>query len=300
MIMKTPALPAGLLGVALLSLLAIAPVARAQSTIDPANVFAWSGNLGWLNWRPSVADGALTGEYVCSGSVWAANAGWISLGSGTPANGIRYQNNSATDFGVNLLADGSLRGLAWGANIGWVNFEATGNPRIDFATGILRGYAWAANAGWITLDDGGSHFVATTQIAPGVDTNANGIPDAWELERAGNLTTFTLNGDADGDGIPDVAEYLADTDPLNPADTGLRITAFALSADTTLVSLTWTSRLSRRYHIESSDALAGGVWTESALAEIAPDSDATTMRELTEPAATQRFYRIRVARPLAP
>ena len=277
-----------------------AAISLADSTVDPAAAFAWGGNVGEFNWRPSLADGVVTGEYVCSGKVWSANAGWINLGSGTPANGIRYQNIDGADSGVNLLADGSLRGLAWGANIGWVNFEATGNPRIDFTTGILSGYAWAANAGWLTLDDGGSQFVATTQIAPGADADADGITDAWELEHAGNLTTLTLNGDADGDGIPDVAEYAADSDPLNAADTGLRITDFAVSPDTTLVTLAWTSRLSRRYHIESTGDLAAGVWTESALAEIAPDSDTTTMRGLTEPAATRRFYRVRVARPLAP
>lgn len=272
--------------------------ALADSTVDPANAFAWGGNVGSLNWRPTAADGVLTGEYVCSGMVWAANAGWINLGSGVPANGIRYQNNDGADFGVNLLPDGTLRGLAWGANIGWVNFEATGNPRIDFTTGIISGYAWGASVGWITLDDGGSHFVATTQIPAGADTDGDGLTDAWELDRAGNLTTLTVTGDADGDGISDVAEYLADTDPLNAADTGLRITDFAVSADTTLVTLTWTSRLSRRYRIEATDDLIGGVWTASA--EIAPDSDATTMRDLAEPAAPQRFYRVRVARPLAP
>ena len=277
-----------------------AAISLAESTVDPAAAFAWGGNVGEFNWRPSLADGVVTGEYVCSGKVWAANAGWINLGSGTPANGIRYQNTDGADSGVNLLADGSLRGLAWGANIGWVNFEATGNPRIDFATGILRGYAWAANVGWITLDDGGSHFVATTQIAPGADTDTDGITDAWELEHAGNLTTLTLDGDADGDGIPDVAEYAADSDPLNATDTGLRITDFAVSPDTTLVSLAWTSRLSRRYHIESTADLTAGVWTESTLAEISPDSDATTTRDLSEPAATRRFYRIRAVRPLAP
>ena len=274
--------------------------ALADSTVDPAAAFAWGGNVGEFNWRPSLADGVLTGEYVCSGKVWAANAGWINLGSGAPANGIRYQNIDGADCGVNLLADGKLRGLAWGANIGWVNFEATGNPRIDFATGILSGYAWGANVGWITLDDGANHFVATTAIPAGADTDADGITDAWEREHAGNLTTFTINGDADGDGIPDVLEYAADSDPLDPADRGLRITAFAVSADTTLISLTWTSRLSRRYHIESTSDLAGGVWTESALGQIAPDSDVTTLRGLTEIAATQRFYRVRAARPLAP
>lgn len=274
--------------------------AVADSTVDPAAAFAWGGNVGEFNWRPSLADGVLTGEYVCSGKVWAANAGWINLGSGAPANGIRYQNNTGADFGVNLLADGKLRGLAWGANIGWVNFEATGNPRIDFATGILSGYAWGANVGWITLDDGANHFVATTAIPAGADTDADGITDAWELEHAGNLVTFTINGDADGDGIPDVLEYAADSDPLDPADRGLRITDFAVSADTTLISLTWTSRLSRRYHIESTGDLAGGVWNESALGQIAPDSDTTTVRDVTESVATHRFYRVRASRPLTP
>ena len=283
----------------LLALLATGNII-ADSTVDPAAAFAWGGNVGEFNWRPSLAEGVLTGEYVCSGKVWAANAGWINLGSGAPANGIRYQNAGGADSGVNLLADGSLRGLAWGANIGWVNFEATGNPRIDFATGILSGFAWGANVGWITLDDGANHFVATTAIPAGADTNGNGITDAWELEHAGNLVTFTLSGDADGDGIPDVVEYAMDSDPLNPADRGLRITDFAVSADTTLISLTWTSRLSRRYHIESKSDLAGGVWTESALGNIAPDSDVTTLRGLTEIAATQRFYRIRATRPLMP
>ena len=80
----------------------------------------------------------------------------------------------------------------------------------------------------------------------------------------------------------------------------LRITDFAVSTNTTLISLTWTSRLSRRYHIESTSDLAGGVWNESALAEIAPDSDTTTVREVAEAVATHRFYRVRASRPLTP
>ena len=96
-----------------------------------------------------------------------------------------------------------------------------------------------------------------------------------------------------------MAEYAADTDPLS-GDERLRITNFTVSPDTTLVTLAWTSRLSRRYHIEATDDLGGSVWADSNLGEIAPDSDATTLRDLTEPAAPQRFYRIRAVRPLAP
>ena len=287
--------------IALLIALALTCAGRApaDSTIDPAAAFTWGGNAGEFNWRPSLAEGVVTGEYVCSGMVWAANAGWISLGSGAPADGIRYGNTDGADSGVNLLADGSLRGLAWGANIGWVNFEATGNPRIDFATGILSGSAWAANLGWITLDDGGSHFVATTSIPAGADSDADGITDAWELEGAVDLNTFTLDGDADHDGIPDLAEYAADTDPLDPTDS-LRLTSFAVNAETTIVNLTWTSRLTRRYHIESKTDLTSALWDESAFGEIAPDNDVTTTRSLAEAVAPQRYYRIRATRPLAP
>lgn len=74
--------------------------ARAQSTINVAEAFAWGANIGWTNWRPSVSDGAVIGEYVCSSSVWSANVGWISLGGGAPANGLQYSNTTGTDYGI--------------------------------------------------------------------------------------------------------------------------------------------------------------------------------------------------------
>ena len=103
--MKNPALPAVLLGLFLVNC-----VSRAQSTIDPVDAFAWASNVGWTNWRPSLADGAVIGEYVCSGSVFCANIGWVNMGSGTPANGIRYGNAAAGDYGVNFMPGRSASG----------------------------------------------------------------------------------------------------------------------------------------------------------------------------------------------
>jgi hypothetical protein len=123
------------------------------TTIDAANPYAYGANLGWMNWRGDVANGAVIGEYVCAGYVWAADVGWLSLGSGSPANGIQYQNGSASDYGVNRDDLGNLRGYAWGANIGWVNFEGTGAPKVDLVTGRSIGYAWSANCGWISLSN---------------------------------------------------------------------------------------------------------------------------------------------------
>lgn len=111
--------------VALLSV-AMTSTQHAATTIDPVDRYAHSANAGWINWQGDVSQGAVIGEYVCSGYLWGANVGWIHLGDGTPVNDVNYQNNSVTDFGVNHDGAGNLRGLAYAANIGWINFENSG------------------------------------------------------------------------------------------------------------------------------------------------------------------------------
>ena len=47
----------------------------------------------------------------------------------------------------------------------------------------------------------------------GADTDADGIPDAWEFRYFGNLTTATSTSDYDHDGLSDRGEFLAGTNP---------------------------------------------------------------------------------------
>ncbi|HEX8076544.1 MAG TPA: hypothetical protein VF511_01920, partial [Chthoniobacterales bacterium] len=166
--------------------------AQAASTINASNANAYGANIGFVNWKPSAADGVSIGEFICSGYMYGANVGWINMGSGNPANHVQYSNSSATDFGVNYTIDpaspgqANLRGFAYGANIGWINFENTGNPRVLFSNGRLRGFAWSANCGWINLDDL-NVFVQTDTIAAGVDSDADGMADAFEFLYLGGL-----------------------------------------------------------------------------------------------------------------
>jgi len=46
-----------------------------------------------------------------------------------------------------------------------------------------------------------------------VDSDADGLPDAWEMYQFGNLTTATAISDADADGLSDLVEFMRDTDP---------------------------------------------------------------------------------------
>jgi hypothetical protein len=279
---------------------------RGQSTINSADRFAYAANAGWIDSRADGANGARIGEFICSGYLYGANVGWINLGGGAPANGIRYQNNSATDFGVNHDGLGNLRGLAWGANIGWLIFtnrDAAGAdfdaPTVDLRTGRLSGFVYGANIGWMSLSNAAA-LVQTDTIAPGTDTDGDGLPDAWELSYAGNLTTMNGTSNTDGDGATDLQEYLADTNPLVPGDE-LRILAFNFSTNGANTFITWSSRPTRFYFAQKrTDFDTGTLWSDAGLGLIFPGASATTSRVLFDIPAPQRFLRIEAVRPLAP
>lgn len=299
---KTPMPPnlrSSLPVLALVSAFSLQPLAfvQAATTINPANKYAYGANLGWLNAYANGANGAVIGEYVCSGYVYAANVGWISLGSGTPANGIQYQNNSGTDYGVNQDGLGNLRGYAYGANIGWLNFENTGAAKVDLLTGVLSGHAWAANCGWISLSNAVA-FVQTDTIAPGADSDGDGITDGWELTYTNTLTAFTAATDSDGDGMSDTQEYLADTNPLDANDL-LIITSAAFAPGGTNANLTWLSKPTRHYYIDKTPTLTAPAWLDSGLGLITPDGSTTT-RAFNDTNAPIRFYRVEAVKPLAP
>lgn len=270
---------------------------RAATTINATDRFSYGANLGWMDWLGDTASGAVIGEYVCSGYIWAANVGWIHLGSNSPTNGIQYQNVSATDYGVNHDGLGNLRGYAYGANIGWISFETNGAPRIDLKTGQLSGSVYSANCGWISLSNAVG-YVQTDTIAPGADTDGDGIADAWEQQRFGNLTTADATSDTDHDGQSDLQEYLADTNPNDAADK-LVITDYLTTPGGAFATVTWKSTPTRCYFIQKSPELTAPAWLDSGLGIISPDGASTT-RGFADTNAPMRFYRLQVVKPLTP
>ena len=278
-----------------LCLLLTALSASAATTIDPANKYAYGANLGWMDWTGDSANGAVIGDYVCSGCIYSANVGWINLGSGTPANGIRYQNLSGGDFGVNHDGLGNLRGYAYGANIGWINFENTGAPTVNLKTGKLSGSAYSANCGWLSLSNAFA-YVQTDSFAPG-PLALNGLPIPWLLANF-STTNVNANADPDGDGMSNAQEYLAGTNP-NDRNDRLAITNYSTTAGGTLVTLTWKSAPTRFYFIQKTLNLRAPFWADSGLGIITPDG-ASTSRSFGDTSAQMRSYRVRVFRPLAP
>jgi hypothetical protein len=269
---------------------------RAATSINGGDRESYGANAGWIDFRGNTNAGAVIGEFVCSGYLYGANVGWINLGSNAPANGIQYQNNSATDYGVNNDGLGNLRGFAWGANIGWVNFESNGVPKVNLSNGALSGSIYSANSGWISLSNAFAH-VTTDTIPGGTDSNGNGLPDAWERTYFGALGVDP-NADADGDQVSNKQEYLAGTNPTNSADK-LTVTAFTSTKGGTNVNLTWNSVLTRHYAIQKATNLLAQTWLDSGLGTVSPSGSSTT-KAFTDTFATNRFYRVEAFRPLAP
>src|ERR1035437_8190321 len=155
----------------------------AATTIDTNNAYAYGANIGWVNAVADGTNGAVMGQFYCTGYIYSANVGWISLGtSNGPANGYAYSNISSNDWGVNNVGgSGQLAGTAYGANIGWITFEQTyGMPQVNLHNGNLTGYAYSANVGWISLSNSFA-VLQTDSISNGpLDGNGSGLPVAWE------------------------------------------------------------------------------------------------------------------------
>lgn len=276
--------------------LVLAPPARAQSTIDPTDRAVYAANAGWIDFRPSAVDGVKVTETYLSGYAYAANFGWISFGDGSPVNGYRYENNSSTDWGVNLSVEGKLTGFAWSANSGWISFgQNQAVAVLNFLTGAITGTAYSANLGWISLDTPDS-ALATTLACP--DTDHDGIADAYEYFHFKNLTDAHATSDSDGDGQSDVEEYLANTSPVDAA----QFLSFSLTAvDPGLdeVSYEVTAGPARLLRVQTSTTLLPSSW--STVSNYPPLTNFGTLADdFAYSTSTGRFFRVIAAKPLQP
>jgi len=90
-----------------------ATFAWGSTGMDPTNKHAWAANAGWANAAPT--NGGVTVHFdgasgYLTGCAWGENIGWVKFGDNT---GGPYNNDSASDWGVNMDGSGNLSGYGY-------------------------------------------------------------------------------------------------------------------------------------------------------------------------------------------
>lgn len=152
-------------------------------------------------------------------------------------------------------------------------------------------------------------------FSTGTDSDGDGLPDEWErwvIEVAGrgtgadgqatdaDVAAFRPDGDADGDGMTNLQEFLAGTDPFTETDL-FKIESFEVLPGTGRARLVFTSAADRSYRVVMAET-PGEPWTPVATtrtegAALAYESYKGTGRRITvyvDASLAACFFRVAV------
>jgi hypothetical protein len=147
--------------------------------------------------------------------------------------------------------------------------------------------------GDVNTNNNTSSFAANLWI----DSDGDGIPDNWMMQYFGHATgqasdLSRAQDDADGDGVSNLAEYLAGTNPRD-AHSYLSITGIGLGG-TNGVQITWGSASNKLYSLQRAVALGGGLGFTTIAEHILSTPPENVYLDATAINSPSLFYRVRV------
>jgi len=119
----------------------------------------------------------------------------------------------------------------------------------------------------------------------------DGIPDTWRLLYFGTVSNLLSAAglDPDGDGASNWQEYVAGTNPMDPASV-LRLTPLAPAPNFTVQ---WPSVPGKTYMVQSSSSLFATNWSTTA-SNLPGTGQMMQLSDTNTPAPPARFYRVQV------
>ena len=166
--------------------------------------------------------------------------------------GFRYRGSRIPPLAAKYLYGDYCSGQIWGATVGSNGVWSTTQLRDE-----------AFNISSFGEDDFGEIYVAALNTGViyrivAADSDTDGLPDWWELAYFGNATTTSPGTDFDGDGLTNLQEFIAGTNPKDPTSR-LQITSITNTGSS--VTVNFTSAPGVRYGVERTAELVPPSWT---------------------------------------
>ena len=205
-----------------------------------------------------ISNGTVVADSTVVGNL-SASQGTLTMADGTMAQSnmlIGAAGCSAT--GIVTITGGTL--YVTNAACNAVLEVRSGTFTLGGGT-ILADILVVTNACARFIRNGGTMNVGTLVLDPNMSAVGDGIPNGWKQQHG--LDPFDPNlgsEDADGDGMSNLQEYLAGTDPTNSASAFQITSLVATGFD---ISVTWTTGIGRTNALQATAAGDGGLYTNS-------------------------------------
>jgi len=187
---------------------------------------------------------------------------WLSISNAGPdaASNVRVSDPLP---GSTVFAGASTGAVAAGvfeANLGSLAAGALSSVRLELvplATGVYVNIASVTND---TADTQTVNNIAgfTNTVTRAADTNVNGLADWWENFHFTNAADRVATNDFDHDGVPNIDEQSAGTDPT-ASNSVLRLDGIDIPSSSCVVSFPTAS--GRVYAVDAGTNLPMGLWT---------------------------------------
>jgi len=242
--------------------------------------------------------GAITGTL---GTPTAMTGAWIPAMAISQADGQTLEAALPTTVSVsNIVSPTSIYAYLSGTSMATpyvsaaVAFAASNFPNESASQRVAR---IVASVTPVTALTGKVASGGRLNLARVVDSDANGLPDWWELAYFGHLGVKP-SADADGDGFTNLEEYLIGTQPNNPASK-LSIGQIAVlpNAANKDFRINFATAYGVTYRVEFSDSLAAGSWLPLGSDLSGTGAPATATDAAAVSLHPRRFYRVRILAP---
>ena len=270
-------------------------------------VSAATGKTGWVFTRGGVTkeitmSSATAGEMAAAYTLTALDKLYIRFGLSPNLLDLMLRGHEGLDIEIVEGTRASVANASGSEVVrAWIEAPQINTAAVDTAatTTVRRRNQAQTHQVEVELTGAGPHLVTLGFDDGGStdpDSDADGLPDAWELENFGNLDRDGT-GDFDSDGLTDREEYVVGSNPTNAAS-GFPALSVESTGDTFRVQFPTVA--GRVYTVMARTSLTSADWT--AVTQIVdgqanPVTGDGTLKTVTETglgSTDARFYRIQV------